>query len=147
LTNPKHRVKVRANADQLGLTGVTIYNPKFALVIVEGGAKGIKKYKHLMLHRMDWTEEPTNAVAVREPSADVVGPNDPDPATTSTGPAPSLAENRCDLVWEGEQRERYFRDFRPKSTPTDQLAKDFLGPKLEGLWDVARKATDEIMGV
>jgi U4/U6 small nuclear ribonucleoprotein PRP3 len=146
MTNPKHRVKVRMNADQLGLTGVTIFNPKFALVFVEGGFKGIKKFKHLMLDRMDWTEEPSSAVTVREPSVDVIDPNEPTPPP-SAGPAPSMAENRCDLVWEGEQRERYFRDFRPKSTPTDQLAKDFLGNKLEGIWDVARKSTDEIISV
>lgn len=137
-SNPQHRFKVRKNAEQHGLTGVTIFNPKFALVVVEGGAKGIKAYKHLMLNRIDWTEEPRTRVEGTPgiPAGDEGGAG---ASTEAEGEPQSLADNTCEMIWEGEARDRAFKTFRPKNCPTDAIARDFLGTRMEGFWDVAKK--------
>lgn len=145
LSNPKHKMKVKQNAVQDGLTGVIVYNPKFCLVVVEGGAKGLKHYKRLMLQRIDWTEE-TLARADDPDVPDVPDlPSISEERSASGGPMDeleepaSLADNTCVLVWEGQHRERMFRALRQANCPSDTMAKDALGVKLEGLWDVAKR--------
>ncbi|MBW0472829.1 hypothetical protein O181_012544 [Austropuccinia psidii MF-1] len=132
LTNPAHRFKVRRNAEQHGLTGVLIFNPRFALVVVEGGSKAIRAYKHLMLERIDWTAEARARTPDEESRQQANG--DENEAVEPQ----SLAENKCELVWEGEGRERMFNSFRPKNCPSDAIAREFLGSRL-GFWDVAKK--------
>lgn len=138
LSNPQHKFKVRKNAEQLYLTGVCLYTPRFALVVVEGAAKHIKQYKKLMLSRIDWTEDVVPyAVADADPDA---------PPASGAGQdgqpeePVNMAENECVMVWEGEHRDRLFNHFRPKSCPTDHLAREFLGPKAEGLYDLGRRS-------
>ncbi|PLW34153.1 hypothetical protein PCANC_20071 [Puccinia coronata f. sp. avenae] len=135
LTNPAHRFKVRRNAEQHGLTGVLIFNPRFALVVVEGGSKAIRAYRHLMLERIDWTAEARS----RTPDE---GRDDAQPAPADGEEQPvepqSLADNKCELIWEGDGRERVFNSFRPKNCPSDAIAREFLGSRL-GFWDLAKK--------
>ncbi|SCZ90537.1 BZ3500_MvSof-1268-A1-R1_Chr9g10872 [Microbotryum saponariae] len=143
LTNPSHRFKVKKNAVDDHLTGVVVHNPKFCLVVVEGGHKGLKHYKQLMLNRIDWTED----ARPRELPEGIDDPKDfnssglPKAGTTTFAPedAPtSLADNYCTLIWEGQHRERLFRDMRHANCPAENNVKDVLGKKLEGLWDVAK---------
>ena len=132
------------------LTGVIIYNPKFCLVVVEGGAKGLKHFKNLMLRRIDWTQE------ARARAGDVAEVDEAPPAPEGDADAssslaamegleapPSLADNTCTLVWEGHHRERMFRRFGQANCPSDANAKEALGAKLEGLWDVAKVEVKE----
>lgn len=65
LANGRNRFKVSKNAEQNALTGVCIMNPRFNLVVVEGGAHSINNYRKLMLNRIDWTEN-AGPNAVRE---------------------------------------------------------------------------------
>ncbi|KDE03383.1 hypothetical protein MVLG_06145 [Microbotryum lychnidis-dioicae p1A1 Lamole] len=143
LTHPSHRFKVKKNAVDDHLTGVVVHNPKFCLVVVEGGHKGLKHYKQLMLNRIDWTED----ARPREVPEGIDDPKDfnssglPKAGTTTFAPedAPtSLADNYCTLIWEGQHRERLFRDMRHANCPAENNVKDVLGKKLEGLWDVAK---------
>ncbi|KAH8920737.1 PRP3-domain-containing protein [Atractiella rhizophila] len=145
LTNPSHKFKVRKNAEQLGLTGMAIFSSKFSLVVVEGGAKGLRKYKRLMLERIEWTEEAVPRAGDgedegedgegggggREKNANEEGLEVPD----------SLADNTCEMVWEGQMKEKRFKGFRAKICPTDSMARDLLGTRLEGVWDVAKRWT------
>ncbi|KAA1084056.1 hypothetical protein PGT21_015814 [Puccinia graminis f. sp. tritici] len=135
LTNPAHRFKVRKNAEQHSLTGVLIFNPRFALIVAEGGSKAIRAYKHLMLERIDWTAEARS----RTPDEERAEPH-PAPVDGEEQPAEpqSLADNTCELIWEGEGRERVFNSFRPKNCPSDAIAREFLGSRL-GFWDLAKK--------
>ena len=151
LSDGGHKFKVRKNADQNGLSGVLIFNPKFNLVYVEGGMKGVRVYTRLMTERVRWKESsavrgvtfnstPTlegddagNEDASAEPSAaqsafETAGADEPH----------NLADNYCHLVWEGEIKERVFRGFRPKACPADAIARDFLGAQ-QGMWDVAKR--------
>ena len=42
------------NAEQLNLTGCVILHGDVNVIVVEGGPKQLKKYKHLLLTRIDW---------------------------------------------------------------------------------------------
>lgn len=111
----------------------------------------MKAYKHLLLDRINWTEEPLarstlpddddgNDGAKADGASPGVGPG----ATEGEGKEPaSLKDNRCDLIWEGQSRDRAFKSFRPKNCPSDGVAKQFLGPRMEGFWDVAKRWTDD----
>lgn len=98
-----------------------------------------------MLRRIDWTQEARARVgdAAEPEEADVPAPEE-DVSEPVLGPMgeveepASLADNFCTLVWEGQHRERLFGRFRQANCPSDANAKEALGPKLEGLWDVAR---------
>ncbi|KAF8508263.1 pre-mRNA processing factor 3-domain-containing protein [Hysterangium stoloniferum] len=148
LSDPSHRFKVRKNAEQYNLTGLCIFNPSFNLVYVEGAPRFIKQYKRLLLHRMQWTEaarprgeediEIENDDDDEGAGADAdVGKGKGKEVMTDAGVV-SLEDNRCDLVWEGQIADRAFRSFKPKSCPTDGAAKEVLGTKLAGQWDMAK---------
>ncbi|KAF9652310.1 PRP3-domain-containing protein [Thelephora ganbajun] len=152
LSDPAHRFKVRKNAEQLNLTGVCIFHPSFNMVYVEGASKFIRNYKRLMIHRIGWTE------AARARGAEEVEiENDDDESgaserannsTVVTGEdgaqqVVSLEDNRCDLVWEGQLRERAFTNFKPKTCPTDAAAREVLGAKIAGYWDQAKNFKPE----
>ena len=42
------------NAQQFHLTGCVMLYQDVNLVVVEGGPKGLKKFKRLMMHRIKW---------------------------------------------------------------------------------------------
>ncbi|GAA5837857.1 hypothetical protein JCM11251_004679 [Rhodosporidiobolus azoricus] len=143
LSDPSHKFKVKKNAVDLHLSGVICHNRQFCLVVVEGGAKSIKKYKQLMLNRIRWTEEaaPRND-ADKGPSFEMVDgiprPTAPFNAPPGADEVPeSLADNYCKEVWSGAERERLFPDIRHSNCPTDTHAREQLG-KLAHLWDVAK---------
>ncbi|KAI0088438.1 PRP3-domain-containing protein [Irpex rosettiformis] len=146
LSDPAHRFKVRKNAEQRNLTGVCIFNPGFSMVYVEGAQKFIKEYKRLMLHRIAWTEaarERGDSDVELEAGDEAEG----GPQDNVKGKARengeehgqvSLEDNQCWLIWEGQLRDRAFSNFKPKSCPTDNTAKEVLGQKLAGYWDQAK---------
>jgi U4/U6 small nuclear ribonucleoprotein PRP3 len=142
LSNPSHKYKVKKTAIDDHLTGVICHNPKFCLVVVEGGAKGLKHYRKLMLERIDWTEE----TRLREGDEPYLPPqaSGSDSAMGAELSEPqSLADNYCTLVWEGQHRERVFRDMRHANCPSEANVKEVLGAKLEGMWDVAKVEVKE----
>ena len=133
LVSPSHKFKVRKNAQQHHLSGVVITHPDQALVFVEGSAKALKAYKRLMLVRIDWTDpgRPKN-----ESTED-------DPSIVEEHPEIDLHDNTCDLVFEGPLRDRTFSAgyMRMEACASDHRAKEVLGPKLAGYWDVAKRST------
>eukprot|EP01103_Thecamoeba_quadrilineata_P002784 TRINITY_DN1266_c1_g4_i1.p2 TRINITY_DN1266_c1_g4~~TRINITY_DN1266_c1_g4_i1.p2 ORF type:complete len:500 (+),score=157.29 TRINITY_DN1266_c1_g4_i1:2581-4080(+) len=58
LTDPRKSYKVDINARENHLSGCMLLCPTMNLVIVEGGPKALRRFKKLMLRRIDW-----NAVA------------------------------------------------------------------------------------
>jgi U4/U6 small nuclear ribonucleoprotein PRP3 len=154
LSDPSHQFKVRRNAEQFNLTGACIFNPSFNLVYVEGAAKFMKNFRRLMLHRIAWTEPARSRavedVELEDPNSDADGGETERKASDVTATAgkgkesdtgdgeKSLEANKCYIVWEGALRDREYNSFRAKSCPTDRDAKDFLGDKLKGYWDVAK---------
>ncbi|ORX36283.1 pre-mRNA processing factor 3-domain-containing protein [Kockovaella imperatae] len=140
LTNGRHKFKVRETAKKDLLSGVCIFHPSFALVLVEGTDKGIKHYRQLMENRIDWTEE---ARPMPEEDDDEEGEGEktaPSTSAPTTQPNPeSLEDNKCELIWSGEVPERAFRLFRARHAETDTRAKEWLTPRYEGYWDLAKR--------
>jgi U4/U6 small nuclear ribonucleoprotein PRP3 len=137
LSYGKHRFQINKNAEQQALTGITIFHPKMNVVIVEGGTHSINAYKKLMLNRVKWTENamPQN---VREGNqeANAAWLN----AFDEDGKLKDNTYNRCQLVFEGEEKQRAFKRWMPyKACETDGEAKDVLGRyKMENMWTLAQ---------
>ncbi|KAI4196800.1 MAG: hypothetical protein LQ348_002243 [Seirophora lacunosa] len=138
LANPRHRFKVDKNAKDHGLTGVTVLHPRLCLVAVEGGAHGVAAYRKLLMQRIDWTENTHPVAAVRE------GNNREAEAhwlraEDDKGALKDLAANRCQVIWEGEQKQRAFRKWGSKVCATDAEARDALSRgKMESMWALAK---------
>lgn len=168
LTDPSHQFKVRRNAEQCNLSGVCIFNPQFNLIYVEGAHKFIKYYKRLMVHRIAWTESArpragAEEVEVENRDSDADSEDSDDEGSVSKHkPAPTavvapavngddsasanghlLDNNKCHLIWEGQVRDRAFTNFRGKECTTDREARDILGEKLKGYWDLGKNWKEE----
>ncbi|EXX74299.1 Prp3p [Rhizophagus irregularis DAOM 197198w] len=139
LSHPKMKFKVDTNAQQLGLTGTVIINPNFNVVIVEGGPKGIKYYKKLMIRRIDWSD--TTRLGEGSGAGGNGGGNEQGEDEPTAEPP---KENKCVLIWEGEVKDRGFKGFWFKTCPTEKIAKDYLRKhKGEHYWDLASKYVDD----
>jgi len=136
LANGRHRFKISKNAEQNALTGICILNPKFNLVIVEGGQHSIKAFKKLILNRIDWTENSMpNSVREGNKEALQIWLQSVD----EKGELRDLGLNKCTLVWEGEQKARAFRKWGSRVCETESLAREALGRgKMETMWTLAR---------
>jgi U4/U6 small nuclear ribonucleoprotein PRP3 len=128
LTHPAHRFKVNKVAQQLELTGIVIRHPRANIVIAEGGLSAIKKYKRLMTVRINWQD----TTPPRNPSLP--------PGATEATPAemPDLSDNKCELIWEGELRNRNFKFWIGERDATnDAEARKLLGKSAENFWRLA----------
>lgn len=153
LSSGKHRYQVDVNAKQNALTGVVVLHPDMNLVVVEGGVHSVNNYKNLMLKRIKWTENALSLVdnanstfahaASRNTNRDLEeGPNAIDTwlnPLTEHGEAKDLSENKCLLVWEGDERQRAFRKWGSRVCNTDGEARDMLArSKMENMWALAK---------
>ena len=93
-------------------------------MVVEGGPKGINRYKNLMLKRIDWNHRPVPTSMSFEESE----------AARANWERP----NDCALVWEGMNRESQYRGFRFIPCTTDLKVKETLGERCVHYWDLAR---------
>ncbi|KAL1923452.1 uncharacterized protein VTP21DRAFT_8432 [Calcarisporiella thermophila] len=140
LSHPSHRFKVDKNAQQLNFTGIVLLNNKFNLVVVEGGPKNLNRYQKLMLRRIKWNDQ---AYDEEEEEEDDQSNN----TTSNAMNVDKNGPNRCDLVWEGQLRERLFRQFRFRQVPTEGQARELLRKyQAEQYWDLAEnfKREDEM---
>lgn len=124
LVDDQHRYKVNVNARQLHLTGITLMNPDFNLVVVEGAPRDVLRYKKLMLRRIQWTE----AAPIREQDEGIKE-------------LPDLSRNKCTLVWEGQLLEQHFKKWTTESTEDQVSAVDLLRRnRVENYWIAAKGA-------
>ncbi|KAI4121403.1 MAG: hypothetical protein LQ338_006384 [Usnochroma carphineum] len=137
LANPRHRFKVDKNAKDYNLTGLTILHPKLSLVVVEGGAHSIAAYRKLMMQRIDWTENTHPNAAVREGNKEAEAAWLQ--AEDEKGVLKDLGGNKCQVIWEGEEKQRGFRKWGSKVCGTDAEARDALTRgKMESMWALAK---------
>lgn len=137
LSYGKHRYQIDINAKQNSLTGICILHPRMNLVIVEGGAHSISAYRKLMLNRVKWTENAMPA-SVRE------GNREAEQAwlrsVDDSGQLKDLGFNKCELVWEGAERERKFRKWiGVKVCESDGEAREALKRSgMDNMWTLAK---------
>ncbi|KAL0321945.1 UNVERIFIED_CONTAM: protein RDM16 [Sesamum calycinum] len=96
-----------------------------SVVVVEGGAKSIKRYGKLMLRRIDWTA----AVKKEEDEED----DDEDKPL-----------NKCVLVWQGSVAKPSFTRFSVQECRTETAARKFFSDHGVGhYWDLAVNFTED----
>ncbi|KAI1348587.1 pre-mRNA processing factor 3-domain-containing protein [Xylaria sp. FL0043] len=138
LANGQHRFKISKNAEQHNLKGMVIMHPKQNLIIVEGGEHSIKQYKKLMLNRIDWTEN----APPRDRAAQNDGMRDWLKAEDEKGELKDLTLNKCQLLFEGEEKSQVFHAFKSRVCETDADARQVLSrAKLESFWNMAKSIT------
>lgn len=126
LSNKRHQFKVNKTAQQLELTGIVILNPRTNIVVVEGGMAAVKKYKRLMMVRIDWTDDARNAL-IAAGNKEILDEEPQD-----------LSSNTCELIWEGELRNRNFKAWVGfREAENDVAARNFLGKGAENFWRLA----------
>ncbi|MDI1487447.1 MAG: U4/U5/U6 small nuclear ribonucleoprotein prp3 [Ramalina farinacea] len=136
LANGRHRFKVGKNCEQLGGTGLCIYSPKFCLVLVEFGQHGARAYKKLMLNRIDWTENSPAPVREGNKEAQVAFLAAED---EKTGQVKDLSGNKCQLLFEGQEKDQMFRKWATKVCETEKEAMDALArTKMDTFWTMAK---------
>ncbi|QDZ21187.1 U4/U6 small nuclear ribonucleoprotein Prp3 [Chloropicon primus] len=114
LKNPQHKYKINVNADQNMLTGCVLTGDTFSLVVIEGCAKSVVRYKKLVLKRMQWDAW----IAGEEAPEDMEG-------------------NYCKLLWEGTIQSAHFKKFRREVEKSDASARKYLDDFGVGhLWDL-----------
>ena len=137
LSNGRHRFKINKNAEQQGLVGLCLISPNFSLVIVEGGVHSIAAYKKLMMNRIDWTENSAPNSVIREGNKEALASWLR--AEDESGQLKDLTANRCQLVFEGEEKTRGFRRWGSRVVETDKEAMDVLRKaKMENFWVQAK---------
>lgn len=119
MNSQSHIFKVTQNARQLTMTGVLAIHKDINLVVVEGGPKQQRKFKHLMMDRIKWEEDPILK------------------SENSTNP---IGTNQCSLIWEGQINRRSFRGFKvEKINDSSEMRKFFQQHRVEQYWDLAFK--------
>lgn len=149
LVSPAHKFKVRKNAVQDGLTGLTVIHSDFALIVVEGAAKGMKHYRKLMLDRIRWDdpgrrrEDNGGGSEDEEHQAAFLGPmGDAPPVEEPTQSLEDIewSKNYCELIFEGPARDRIVASgMKARTAADDYEAKEILGSQWAGFWDVAKR--------
>lgn len=156
LSSGKHRYRVDKNAKDGGLHGIVVLHPSMNLVIVEGGAHAINFYKKLMLNRVKWDEN-TLPISNTPPTTFVNSNSNPSAVSSAettgasrakdtwlnpldeSGNLKDLATNKCQLVWEGEEREMKFKKWSSRVCETDGEAREVLRRTgMENMWTLAR---------
>jgi len=141
-----NRYKVDMNSQQNYLTGCCIIGPSFSLVVVEGGPKGMKRYKKLMLRRIKWNPDEEETVHGSDEDNDKEKEKEkekekPDGKTGDENQvdAASKTKNRCDLIWEGEVLQAAFNDFQMKVLRSELQVRKFLTDRgCIHYWDMAK---------
>lgn len=147
LSSGKHRYQIDVNAKQHQLFGIVVLHPEMNLIIVEGGVHGITAYKKLMLNRIKWGENTlplSNAPPTTFTGGSAGGEGQNKAANwcnplTEDGELKDLSDNRCVLVWEGDELQKIFRRWQNRACETDGEAKEVLRRfKMENMWTLAK---------
>jgi len=136
LSDKRTKIKIDLNFHENHLSGCIVFYHLMNLVVVEGGPKALRRFKKLMLKRIDW-----NASVQKSH----------EPAGTDSTPSPNppqKKENKCSLIWEGIVSKPHFKNFKLEQCPTENSARNFLrAHSVEHYWDLAknfRPITEEI---
>lgn len=152
LKNGKSRFKVDVSTQQYNLTGCAVLYRGCNCVVVEGGAKGIRKFTHLMLNRIKWEPAPVvdelynegeGEGEDEEEGGEKSNSNDMDVEESVTyGKQEENAGEKGEkaiLVWKGVVAARTFHNFQMKQCPTDASARKVLADRnVAHYWEAAK---------
>mmetsp|Transcript_9767 Transcript_9767/g.16202 ORF Transcript_9767/g.16202 Transcript_9767/m.16202 type:complete len:601 (+) Transcript_9767:109-1911(+) len=119
--------KLDINAQQNHLTGIALLTDACNLVVVEGGPKAQRRYRKLLMHRIDWTDLPAD---------DDDDEEDEDDAEERRRQSSQV----CKVVWEGFVVKPHFKNFRVEGARTPDTARKLLKERgCEHYWDMASR--------
>ncbi|CAN8074998.1 unnamed protein product [Agarophyton chilense] len=125
------KFKISVNARQLDMSGVLVLYSAFNVVVVEGGKKALRKFKKLMLRRIDWTES--------EKSYSGTTKNNPVNEEQDEG---KLSNKGCVLLWEGPIQKTSFEQFQTMSLPQEAECRGmFRKQGVEHYWNLCAQAS------
>ena len=105
------------------------------LVIVEGGPRAIKKFKRLMLRRIDWNSKSKQKKADDEEVAQVETEKEEDEEDDGIK---TSKDRKCFLIWEGSQKKKAFEKWRVVDVRSENEARRLLGEKsCDHFWNMA----------
>ncbi|KAI3847691.1 hypothetical protein MKX03_019501 [Papaver bracteatum] len=120
LSHSQTRRKVYVNAQRNRLTGCLVITEDLTVVVVEGGNKSIKRYRKLMLKKINGAE------TVRNEEEDSMAEDDDKPVT------------KCVLVWQGNVAKSSFNSFAVHQCRTEASArKCFADAGVGHYWDIS----------
>jgi len=122
ISDPRHKFKVDVNARDLQVSGCVILYNNVNLVVVEGGEKAIRKFKKLMLKRIDWSKSISDENS-EDPKTEAETEKSESKAISTTVPG---VPNKCVLVWEGTILKANFQQFRFESFPNEEAIRKYL---------------------
>lgn len=142
----KNRAKILMEAKWChDLTGVLLTNPRCCVLVVEAGSHTTTRFKKLMLRRINWTENvlPNPALQLEDETEKPERERGPLPEWLSPrdaeGKAKDLSDNSCELLWEGEAKDRRFRRWNQRDCATEGEARQTLERnKFETIWQMAK---------
>jgi len=131
LSSKQVRFKIDANANQYNMTGVGVISDIANVVVLEGGPKGTKKFKGLMMRRIKWQTD----------EAAEIDDDDDDDDSDYEYQQESSSKKGAKLIWQGIQSQRKFLNFRFETCSSEASARKFFADKgLEHYWDQALNA-------
>lgn len=160
-----HRFKVDRNAKQLELTGIMLLFNGCNVVVVEGGEKALRKYKALMLRRIDWSLKEEKTVRKEDAGEDVKtndnvqthNSNEKDISLPLSSPvdinnnSEETEGNGCVLVWEGIISSTSFKSFAVvRMRDESSCRRMFSSHRVEHYWDLCLQASpvgNESLGI
>ncbi|CAG8689190.1 6041_t:CDS:1 [Acaulospora colombiana] len=101
----------------------------------------MKHYTRLLERRIDWTQPARKRDTEGEDdegSENEKSAQNPVESSAMATDEASLADNRCDTVWQGVISERVLHGFKTVRAPTDNIARENLGSKLSPYWDTVK---------
>lgn len=152
-SSQKFRFKVDVNAQQYFLSGLVMLNEEkgsFALVIAEGGPKGIRKFSRLLTHRIPWGAPP-NPLNAEEGNDDEeeIDEADEDDGVNDMGMVANGGVNgsnnsgHCTVLWQGCVPKRTFSGFKFQECRNAAACRKYLETKqVAHYWDMTVSASD-----
>jgi len=128
--------KIDMNAQQFHLTGCCITCPGVAnIVIIEGGARAVKRYRKLMMRRIKWNED----------AAD--GDDGDDSGDDEAVTAPKL-QDHCVLIWDGVVKMRNFKNWKVTHARSEQESRKILADRGgEHYWEMLARHRDSRLDI
>ncbi|KAI0562066.1 U4/U6 small nuclear ribonucleoprotein Prp3 [Gracilaria domingensis] len=135
------KFKISVNARQLNMSGALVLHSTFNVVVVEGGKKALRKFKKLMLRRIDWAESEKNGSA-----EDGNNPSNEDSLDQE-----ERSSKGCLLLWEGQIPEACFEQFQTMSLQQEVECRGMFRKRgVEHYWNLCAQASpagNESLGV
>jgi len=136
MPNKQKLYKIDINAQQNHLTGVMLLSDECNLVVVEGGPKAQRRYRKLLLHRIDWTDNGGGDDEDEEEEEEDEEDEETKRRTQSEA---------CKVVWEGFVVKPHFKAFRVEAARSSEAARKLLKERnCEHYWDMA--VSDGVVG-